>query len=268
MKGDTDNLQGKVALVTGGTAGLGLAAALTLARRGVSISLCGRSSDKGAQALAQIEALGAQALFVVADVLEYTDMERLVADTVARFGQIDMLVASGGGSRYPDTADPRKAIAYFEQIVPTDVTDLIAEAALAKLNPARAVVDQMIARGSGSITFITSEGGRVPTPTQTAIAFYAGGLIAMTRVMAKELSRHRIRVNCVAVSVVEDTPSFAFLLGDNPEQAKVYDRLRAKAPFGLAKPDDIAEVVAFLASDAARFVTGATVSPTGGLTFS
>ena len=90
----------------------------------------------------------------------------------------------------------------------------------------------------------------------------------MTKTVAKELSRHRIRVNTIALTLVEGTPSWdEFLQGDSnriSNQKKILER----APFGLAKPQDIAEVAAFLVSDGARYITGATISPTGGLTYS
>lgn len=264
----SDDLRNKVAMVTGGTGGLGRAIAESMAAAGAKVVICGRDETKGDSAARGIVEQGGEATFVPANVLVWDDMVSLVDATVGRYGQVDILVASGGGSRYPGAEETRKAIGYFQDLVPDDVTDLIAEAALAKINPARAVVPHMIERRSGSILFITSEGGRVPTPMQTAISFYAGGTIAMTKVLAKELSRHCIRVNTVAVSIVEGTPSFEYAFGEERGGSSVYDTICAKAPFGLAKPSDIADVAAFLVSDQARFVTGTTVSPTGGLTFS
>lgn len=261
-------LRNKVAIITGGSGGLGRATAEVIAASGAKVVICGRDGAKGDSAARRIVEQGGDAMFVPADVLVWNDMVRLADSVVARYGQVDILVASGGGSRYPTADDPRKAIGYFQDLVPEDVTNLIAEAASAKINPARAVVPHMIERRSGSILFITSEGGRVPTPMQTAISFYAGGTIAMTKVLAKELSRYSIRVNTVAVSIVEGTPSFEHAFGEERAESGVYEKLRAKAPFGLAQASDIAEVAAFLVSDQARFVTGTTVSPTGGLTFS
>lgn len=265
---DPLGLAGKVAIVTGGSGGLGKGIAARLAGSGAKLVICGRDEDKGEAFVRDLAHAGSEALFVAADVLVYDDMLRLVQRTVDRFGTIDILVASGGGSRYPAADDPRKAIGYFHELVAEDVCDLIAEAALAKINPARAVIAHMMARRSGSILFVTSEGGRMPTPMQTAISFYAGGIIAMTKVLAKELAPHGIRANTVAVSIVEGTPSFDYAFGRGSGGAGVYEKLRAKAPFGLAKPGDIADVAAFLVSDRARFITGTTVSPTGGLTFS
>ena len=116
--------------------------------------------------------------------------------------------------------------------------------------------------------FITSEGGRFPTPGQTTTSLMAGGLIMMTKVVAKELSRSRIRVNTVAVTLVEDTPSWDQFKSGESARMSVYGKIQKRAPFGLAKPADIAEVAAFLVSDSAAFVTGATISPTGGMTYS
>ena len=97
------------------------------------------------------------------------------------------------------------------------------------------------------------------------------GVSMATKVLAKELSRYRIRVNCIAVTLVEDTPSWnaAEGAGDwSDEKRERYRKIQERAPFGLADPADIGSVAAFLASDSARLITGATISPTGGLTYS
>lgn len=265
--GDTSSLRGRVAIVTGGTGGLGKGIAVKLAMKGAKVVVCGRSADKGDAVVREIRERGGDVEFVAGDVLDADDMAELAARTIAIHGQVDICIASGGGSHYSRPGDGIRAMGYFHEIVPADVADLVAKATLAKITPVRAVVDHMIARRSGSILFVTSEGGRFPTPGQTAVSLYAGGLIALAKVIAKELSRHNIRVNTIAVTLVKDTPSWDYAF-DNPDQDPVIQKIIAKAPFGLATPADIADVAAFLVSDGARFITGSTISPTGGLTYS
>ncbi|MNN25415.1 3-oxoacyl-[acyl-carrier-protein] reductase FabG [compost metagenome] len=110
----------------------------------------------------------------------------------------------------------------------------------------------------------------MPTPTQTAVATFAGGLISASKVLARELARDRIRVNCVCVTVVRDSPSWEAAFekesGVSERHRKQYEKIIASSPLGVAAPQDIGQVVAFLASDAAHYLTGATLSPTGGLT--
>jgi 2-hydroxycyclohexanecarboxyl-CoA dehydrogenase len=260
-------LDGKVAIVTGGSGGIGRAVAARLGADGALVVICGRDQARGEAAARELDPEGAWAHFIAADVADWTSMQALAARTVALFGGIDICIVSGGGSHYPSEGDGIEAMGLFHQNIPEHVVQVIAKAALAKITPARAVVETMIAQGSGSIVFVTSEGGRTPTPTQTAVSFHAGGTIAMSKVLAKELTRHRIRVNTVAISLVKDTPSMDLVLRDGGVRSPVYRKIEAGAPMGLAAPEDIAAVIGFLASDDAAFVTGTVISPTGGLTF-
>lgn len=264
---DSTRLDGKVAIVTGGSAGIGKATAARLVAAGAHVVICGRDTAKGEAAARALDPDGGKVSFIAADVMDWLAMRAMAAHTVALHGRIDICVISGGGSHYPAEGDGVHAMGLFHQNEPEHVVQVIAQAALAKITPARAVVDTMIAQQSGSIVFVTSEGGRTPTPTQTAVSFHAGGTIAMARVMAKELARHRVRVNTVAISIVQDTPSMELVLQDEGVRSPVYRKIQAAAPFGLAEPRNVADVIAFLASDAAAFLTGATLSPTGGLTY-
>jgi len=260
------SLRGKVAIVTGGTAGIGKAIALRLASLGASTVICGRDSTRGEAVAAEIRRLGNGATFLPANVLEWDEMTAFVQQVLALEGKIDICVLSGGGSHYPAKDQRRKSLGYFQEIVPMEVGKVVLEAALSKITPARAVIGHMIERRSGSILFVTSEGGRTPTPTQTAVSFHAGGVMAMSRVIAKEMARFGIRVNTLAISLVKDTPSWTYAF-EAGEDASIYEKLRSKAPFGLASPEDIASIAAFLVADESRFITGSVVSATGGITF-
>jgi len=260
-------LKGKVVIVTGASGGIGKAIALKLAAEGSHVIVNGRTQAAGEAVVATIKAGGGDAVFLPGDVLSMDDMRRVVQKTLSHYGQIDALVASAGGFSSIE-AQPKRAMGFFQGLDTTDVAQTLARGTLGKLNPARAVVDHMVERQKGSIVFITSEGGRFPTPGQTTTSLMAGGLIMMTKVVAKELSRSRIRVNTVAVTLVEDTPSWDQFKSGESARMSVYGKIQKRAPFGLAKPADIAEVAAFLVSDSAAFVTGSTMSPTGGMTFS
>lgn len=260
-------LDGKVTIVTGASGGIGRAIALKLAAAGGRVVVNGRSEAPGEAVAAEIRKAGGDATFIRGDVLDMNDMRDMASRTLARYGRIDSLVASAGGFSALEE-QPRRAMGYFQTLDPADVAATLARGTLGKLNPARAVVDHMVERKSGSIVFVTSEGGRFPTPGQTTTSLMAGGLIMMTKVVAKELSRSRIRVNTVAVTLVEDTPSWDMFKSGQSVRASVYGKIEKRAPFGLAKPADIAEVAAFLVSDSSGFITGATMSPTGGMTYS
>lgn len=266
--GAMNNLEGKVAIVTGGTGGIGKGVALQLAARGARVVINGRDEKKAQAVLEQIRTLGGEGCFVAGDVRSKSDMQAVAAEAARRFGGIDIVVPNAGGNddeaRQPQVRGP------FADIDLERVTQFVAQAVAAKLLVVQAAVPYMRQRGGGSVVFVTSEGGRSPTPGQTAIATFSGGLIMASKVLSKELARDKIRVNCVCVTVVRDTPSWDAAWGQeggvSEHHRKQYEKIVASSPFGVAAPGDIGGVVAFLASDDAAYLTGATVSPTGGLT--
>lgn len=263
-------LDGQVAVVTGASAGIGQGIALRLAAAGAAVVVHGRSADRLQATVGEIQAAGGTASHVTGDVMSEADMTRLVASTVERHGRLDILVASASGATSWHGDIQRKVLGAFESLDIEDTARWVAQATAAKLMPAQAAARHMIGHGGGSIIFITSEGGRSPTPGQTGVATYAAGLIMSTKVLAKELAKHYIRVNTIAVTMVEGTPFFEAAQNSarwSEEQRLRYTRIADRAAFGLARPVDIAQVAHFLASDAGGLITGSTISPTGGLTF-
>lgn len=263
-----NGLGGRVAIVTGATGGIGRGVALALAARGASIVVNGRNAEKGAAVVAEIEALGARAAFVAGDVREKADMEHVAAEGARLFGGIDIMVPNAGGSD-DDARDPAVR-GPFAGIDLEKVTQFIAAAHKGKLTVVQAAIPHMRRRGGGAVVFVTSEGGRTATPGQTAIASFSGGLVMATKVLSKELAREKIRVNCVCVTLVRDSPSWdaAFVREGavSDHHRRQYEKIIASSPLGVAAPPDIGNVVAFLASDDSHYLTGAALSPTGGLT--
>lgn len=261
------DLDGKVAIVTGGTGGIGRGIALKLAAQGARVVINGRTPAKGRAVLDEIQAVGGEGCFFAGDVREKTDMEALAAEASRRYGSIDIVVANAGGN--DEEARQREVRGPFADIDIRRAMDFAAQAVTAKLLVVQAAIPCLRARG-GSVVFVTSEGGRSPTPGQTAIATFSGGLLMASKVLSKELARDRIRVNSVCVTVVRDTPSWDAAFGPQAtvsEQHRAqYEKIIARSPLGVAAPDDIGRVVAFLASEDAAYLTGATLSPTGGLT--
>ncbi|MFT3721298.1 SDR family NAD(P)-dependent oxidoreductase [Pseudorhodoferax sp.] len=254
--------------MTGGTGGIGKGVALQLAARGATVVINGRDAQKAEAVLAEIRSLNGTGCFVAGDVRSRSDMEQLAAETMRRHGRIDIVVPNAGGN--DDEARSPQVRGPFADIDLGRVAAFIGQAVAAKLLVVQACVPHMRAGGQGSVVFVTSEGGRSPTPGQTAIATFSGGLIMASKVLSKELARHRIRVNCVCVTVVRDSPSWTAAFesegGVSDHHRKQYEKIIARSPLGVAAPQDIGRVVAFLASDDALYLTGATVSPTGGLT--
>lgn len=258
----------KVAIVTGSTRGIGLGIARKLSAAAMAVIVNGRDAQAGERIVRELREAGGQALFASGSVASSSDMESLVQRAIGAFGHVDMLVASAGG-RASDDGRSARTRGPFHTLDIDWIKDIVADATAAKLAPARAVAPHMIERKQGSIVFVTSAGGVAPTPGQTAVATYAGGLVMCTKVLAKELSRHNVHVHCVAVTLVKDTPSWDLVSesGALTEQHRQqYLKIEQTAPFGLALPNDIGSIVAFLGTDEARFVTGATLAATGGLT--
>ncbi|HAD88075.1 MAG TPA: 3-oxoacyl-ACP reductase [Rhodospirillaceae bacterium] len=262
-------LQGKVAIVTGSTGGVGLGVARRYAAEGATVMVTGRSEDKGRMVVDAITKEGGKAEFVAADVQSKADMDALAAQTVRAHGKIDVLVASASGVPSQDTNDP-SVRGIFNEIEVGAVTEVVGRATAAKLLPLHAVLPYMIEAESGSCMFVTSEGGRVPTAGQTTVALYAGGLVMATKVIAKEMARHKVRINCIAVTLIGESPSWDAFEGKiemTDLHRAQYARIQQRAPLGIANPDDIAGVATFLASEDSAYLTGSTLSPTGGLTF-
>ena len=263
------HLEGKVAVITGATGGIGLGVARQYVAEGATVVVSGRDPAKCAQVAEELRALGGKASFFAGNVLSRDDMVALAAHAVGTHGRLDVLVASAAGIPPRETAAPHVR-GIFNELQVDGVIDVVSKSIAAKLNPLHAALPYMIERQSGSCIFITSEGGRSPTAGQTAVALHSGGLVMATKVLGKEMGRHMIRVNCIAVTLVGDSPSWDAFEGKTPltdlHRAQ-YARIGARAPLGIANPQDIGAVAVFLGSDGAKFITGSTVSPTGGLTF-
>lgn len=261
---------GKVAVVTGATAGLGKAIAKKLASCGAKVVVNGRSEESGSAVVSEIERAGGEALFVSADMLLKSEAIGLIDRAVERFGRIDILVSSAGAnSSNPVGDNSQRAESLFLPSDPEEIADFLRVNTLRKLNPVHAAATRMAAQGSGSVLIMTSQGGRVATPGQTAVSLHAGGLIMMTKVVAKELSRFKIRVNSLAVTLVQDTRAWNRFTGKEMTAVKTraFEKIIERAPYGIATPNDISEVATFLVSDAAMFVTGETISAVGGSSF-
>jgi 3-oxoacyl-[acyl-carrier protein] reductase len=261
------DLAGRVAIVTGGAGGIGRGIAVRLGARGATVVVNGRSEERAACVVDEIRTAGGAAHFHSGDVGSLKDMQNLVQSVVDQFGRIDIVVPNAGG--FDDQARDPKVRGPFVSIDLERVANFAGQALLGKLAVVQASVPHLQENG-GSVVFVTSEGGRAPTPGQTGIAAFSAALIQVSKLLSKELARDKIRVNCVCVTVVRDTPSWqaAFEHDDSVSVAhrRQYEKIVERAPFGIASAPDIGDVVSFLASDESMYLTGAVLSPTGGLT--
>lgn len=240
-------LDKKTVIVTGAAQGIGKAIATKLAAEGATVvvtDLDEAAAQETAGALPRASALR----------LDVTDREAAattVERVVEQFGRIDVLVNNAGWDR----ASP------FVESDPADWDRAIQINLYGQLHTCKAVLPVMMAQGAGAIVNIGSDAGRVGSSGEAVYSAAKGGVIAFTKSLAREVARRQIRVNCVCPGPT-DTALFASIGGESLREALV----RAIPFRRLADPADIANTVAFLASDEAAFITGQTVSVSGGLT--
>jgi NAD(P)-dependent dehydrogenase (short-subunit alcohol dehydrogenase family) len=246
-------LKDKVALITGGTSGIGEATALLFAHEGAQVAITGRNPERGAEVVRRIEASG-KAKFTGADVSSASDCQRAVNETVQAFGRIDILF-NNAGVYYPQTALECSEREWDEQIdVNLKGTFLMS----------KAVLPGMIAQKSGVIINNASGWGIVGGDHAVAYCASKGGVVLMTKAMAIDHGAQGIRVNCVCPGDVETPmlPADAKMRGLKWEE---YIAGCANRPLGrVGTAEEIAKAVLFLASDDSSFMTGAALVVDGG----
>ena len=245
--------EGKVALVTGGNAGLGKASALAFARQGAKVVISARRAEEGEQTAAMIREVGGEATFVRADMSKRADIEALITRTVETYGRLDFAFNNAGveGTPFIPTAD------YSEETWDEVINVNLKGVWLCMKND----IPDMLKQKGGSIVNMSSVAGLVGGPV--GIAYHASkhGVIGLTKTAAVEYANQGLRVNAVAPAVIrtEMTERAGF---HSPE---LEPQLAAMHPMGrLGMPDEVAGAVVWLCSDAASFITGHTLAIDGG----
>ena len=242
-------LNGKIAIVTGAGQGIGQAVAEKLAAEGAIVVVTDLDEANAVQTAAALP----DAMAIRADVTDRHGVQAMVDQVMEQFGRVDVLVNNAGW----DKASP------FIDSDPDDWDRAIAINLYGVLHTAKAVLPIMAEQGSGAVVNLGSDAGRVGSSGEAVYSAAKGGVIAFTKSLAREMARHQVRVNCVCPGPT-DTALFASFAGPRLREA-----LTKAIPFRrLGQPADVAHVVAFLASDEASFVTGQTISVSGGLTMS
>ncbi|HEU4448750.1 MAG TPA: 3-oxoacyl-[acyl-carrier-protein] reductase [Gaiellaceae bacterium] len=239
------SLEGKVALVTGGSRGIGAAISRELARAGARVAVNYRSGSDAAEAVAaEIDGLA-----VGANVGDPAEAQALVAGVEAELGDVDVLVNNAGVTR--DTLIARMSDEDWDEVIATNLRGAF--------NTCRAVSRKMLRRRAGSIVNLSSVVGIHGNPGQANYAASKGGIIGMTKALARELGTRGVRVNAVA-------PGYISTELTNVLSEEIRGTILANTPLGrLGEPEDVAAAVRFLASDAAAFVTGEVLLVDGGL---
>jgi 3-oxoacyl-[acyl-carrier protein] reductase len=243
------NLQGRIALVTGASQGIGRACALALAQAGVTVALAARNEGKLAEAVAEIEASGGQAAAFPLDVANEESIKAGAKAVLERFGKVEILVNNAGITR--DGLMMAMKRVDWDNVLGTNLTGAFLLT--------QAVLRPMLKNRWGRIINITSVVGRTGQAGQVNYAASKAGLIGMTRSLAREVASRGITVNAVAPGYIE-TPMTAVL--DEKQRAAMITQI----PLGRAGTDaEIAQAVAFLASNAAGYITGHVLDVNGGM---
>jgi 3-oxoacyl-[acyl-carrier protein] reductase len=246
---EAKTLAGRVAIVTGGTRGIGLAIARLLAEDGASVVVSGRDAARLDAAVKELESRGAPALGVPADATKREDADRLVEATRERFGRIDVLVNNAGITR--DQLLVRMKDDDWDQVLDTNLRGVFLMT--------RAVGKVMMRQKSGRIINIASAAGAMGNPGQVNYSAAKAGVIGLTKASGRELAHWNILVNAVAPGLIETDMAAAI-----PAEAR--EAMLQQVPLKrIGQGREVAEVVRFLAGDGASYVTGQTIHVNGGL---
>ena len=248
------HVEGKVALVTGGSRGIGESIARVLGQAGAKVAIAARKPEGLEAAVGRLAAAGVTAMPIVCHTGKSEDVARMVSSVLDAHGKLDVLVNNAATNPYfgpMQGADDRAFDKTFEVN------------ARGYLSVAREVTRHLVDKNlPGSLIFISSIAGLGAAPLQGIYGMTKAAVISMTRTLAYELGPSRVRVNAIAPGVVQTR--FAAALTDNPD---IRERIVARTPLGrVAEPDEIAGAALYLASDAASYVTGHTLVVDGGYT--
>jgi len=244
-----EGLSEKRVVVTGSASGIGRAAALKFAEAGAHVMLVDRDEAGGEAARGRVAATGARGTFIRIDLADDVSI-RAAAAAILAIGTPHVLVNAAGWDRLEPFVE--NTFEFMEQIVQINL--------LGPVKFTRELLPAMLAAGNGKIVNVASDAGRVGSSGESIYAGAKGGVISFTRSLAREVARHHLNVNCVCPGPT-DTPLFRSL----PEKMQL--ALERAIPFHrLAQPEEVADAILFFASSGSDFVTGQTLSVSGGLT--
>jgi 3-oxoacyl-[acyl-carrier protein] reductase len=245
-----DALAGRVVLVTGSSRGIGAEIAVKAAGEGAAVAVHYRTSpDAAAKTLERVRKLGVEAESFAADIGDGQQAEALIEQVIGRFGRVDSLVNNAGLTM----------VAPFLEVDPADWDAIIRTDLTAAFHTCRAVLPSMVERGSGTIVNIASRLGQIGVAETAAYSAAKAGLIGLTRSLAREFGPRGIRVNAVAPGVTETEMTTDLV--DSEEGRR---RLRDMALGRFGRPEEVADAVIFLLSDASALFLGQTLNPNAG----
>ncbi len=251
------SLDQAVALITGGTSGIGLAIARAFLDAGATVVVNGRDEERGASAVSALA--HPRASFEAGDCSVAAEARAVVDRVVAVHGRLTILVASGGAAALPP--------ALFHELTDDAFTTVFQTQFLNRVFPIRAALPHMQASG-GSIIIVGTDAGRYATVGETLHGGMGAAKIMLTKTLAREFSRFQIRVNCIALTITSGTEAFDAIFARDDFTKRLFSKAVKRFPFGRPpNAEEVARVALFFASDQSAQVTGQTLSINGGLSF-
>jgi 2-hydroxycyclohexanecarboxyl-CoA dehydrogenase len=256
MEHSMHKLKDKTVIVTGGAGGIGGATCRRFAAEGAKVAVFDMNLEAAQKVADGIKASGGNAMAFKCDITDRAAVDAAVAATIAQLGSVDVLVNNAGW----DVFKP------FVKTVPDEWSKLIAINLTGALHMLHAVLPGMVERNTGRIVNIASDAARGGSSGEAVYSACKGGLVALSKTLAREHARHNITVNVVCPGPT-DTALLAGVAEGARDPAKLIEAFRSAIPLGrLGQPDDLASAIAFFGSDDASFITGQVISVSGGLT--
>lgn len=249
-------LKGKVALVTGGTEGIGKATALTLAREGARVAICARRKPLLDAVAAEITRAGGEALAIVADMSKAADCQRFIDEAVRKFGRIDILVNNAGTSKRGK----------FLELQDEEWSADIELKVFGAIRCTRLAIPHMKKQGGGRIINITISSAKQPGAESMPTSVSRAAGLAITKALSKEFAADNILVNTICIGKIKSGQHERRIKNEGINAEDYYAALSKEIPLQRAgEAQEVANVIAFLASDAASYVTGTSINLDGGI---
>jgi NAD(P)-dependent dehydrogenase (short-subunit alcohol dehydrogenase family) len=249
-------LEGKVAIITGGNSGIGRSTALLFSQEGATVVVGARNQARGEAVVEEIVSSGGKAQFIATDVADASQVENLVASTMAAYRRLDLLVNNAGTGPFKKITDT--TLSDWDHIMDVNLKGIYLMS--------KAAIPQMQRQGGGNIINVASQLGLVGDSDHAAYCASKGGVIQLTRALAIDHAGDQIRVNCVCPGPIW-TPMIEHQFEHAPDPEDEQRRIEDKMPLRrLGRPEEIASVILFLACEDSSYMTGAVVAVDGGWT--